>query len=456
MLRTTAIALGVALMMAPASASASDYRGELGVVFGAVKQSEELSNVEDQPLHDSSPVLGGRLGFLLSDRWGWFAEGTHSWIKTARPEGETGTWDVRSGLELYGPELWDGAPLYLTGHGGLEHISFEEGDSIDRPIVGGGLGQRIPLGSNAIFRWEGRVTHAFEDEEDLIGEAMTHWGAIGVISYVWGGRDTDQDGVKDAKDDCPQTPLGAHVDPRGCPTDADGDGVYDGLDTCADTPAGARVDASGCPTDSDGDGVFDGLDACPDTPAGARIDATGCALDSDSDGIADGIDQCDGTPAGAVVDARGCPTDSDGDGVFDGLDQCPNTEAGTRVDERGCAVLFEEEKAELVLEGVQFEFNRADLKDTSTATLDRVAASLMAWPEIRVEVGGHTDSRGRDAYNLDLSTRRAAAVRDYLIQRGVPADQLTSHGYGETRPVADNDTEDGRARNRRVELRRID
>ena len=183
--------------------------------------------------------------------------------------------------------------------------------------------------------------------------------------------------------------------------------------------------------------------------------------DSDGDGVRDADDRCPDTPPGARVDARGCPKDSDHDGVYDGIDRCPDTPAGTKVDAWGCPVpvhkaLFEEKKKKLVLEGVNFEFNSAELTHGSYAVLDDVAASLKDWPEVRVEVGGHTDYMGDDAYNQRLSERRAAAVRDYLISKGVAADRLTAKGYGESQPVSDNGTAEGRAKNRRVELTKLD
>ncbi|HET7498182.1 MAG TPA: OmpA family protein, partial [Candidatus Eisenbacteria bacterium] len=108
------------------------------------------------------------------------------------------------------------------------------------------------------------------------------------------------------------------------------------------------------------------------------------------------------------------------------------------------------------LEGVNFITDSAELTPESKATLDRTAASLARWPEVRVEVGGHTDSMADDAYNMQLSQRRAETVRAYLIRAGISARRLEAKGYGETRPIAPNDTEAGRAKNRRVELTRID
>ncbi len=267
--------------------------------------------------------------------------------------------------------------------------------------------------------------------------------------------DTDRDGVADHVDRCPNTPAGARVDATGCPTDADGDKVFDGLDRCPNTPAGATVDASGCPTDADKDGVFDGLDRCPNTPAGAAVDANGCPVDTDADGVIDLNDRCPSTPTGARVDTNGCPTDSDKDGVFDGLDRCPNTEAGRQVDANGCPILFEADKPTLVLQGVTFATGSAVLSDNSQTVLDIVAESLKGNPDVRVEVGGHTDATGSRALNTRLSQARAESVRTYLISQGVPATQLTARGYGPDNPVATNSTAAGRARNRRVELKKI-
>ncbi|MEZ5459379.1 MAG: OmpA family protein [Steroidobacteraceae bacterium] len=231
--------------------------------------------------------------------------------------------------------------------------------------------------------------------------------------------------------------------------DSDGDGVPDDMDRCPGTPAGTAVDANGCPLpgDADGDGVNDNLDRCPNTPAGARVDANGCELDADGDGVVDRLDQCPGTPAGAKVDAKGCELDSDNDGVVDSKDRCPDTPAGDRVDVNGCSF-----KEELKLPGVVFETNKAELVDSSTASLNDAVATLKRYPDIKVEVAGHTDSVGSDAYNRRLSQSRAETVLAYLKNAGV-TNELTARGYGERQPIADNKTEEGRQANRRVVLR---
>jgi len=300
-------------------------------------------------------------------------------------------------------------------------------------------------------------------------------------------HDADGDGVYDGIDKCPSTPAGAKVDVAGCPTDADKDGVFDGLDRCPNTPLGVKVDVAGCPVDSDKDGVTDDLDKCPNTPVGAKVDATGCPIDTDKDGVPDGIDQCVATPFGATVDATGCPLDSDKDGVYDGLDQCPNTPAGTQVDPRGCPanldtdkdgvldsvdkcpntppgtsvdatgcpILFTTKRTALVLRGVNFEVGRSALTADSYGVLDGVAASLVANPEIRIEIAGYTDNTGSAAVNTRLSQARAAAVRAYLAAKGVSPDRMVARGYGPTHPLAPNTTAAGRARNRRVELHQL-
>jgi outer membrane protein OmpA-like peptidoglycan-associated protein len=171
-------------------------------------------------------------------------------------------------------------------------------------------------------------------------KTLTNFGLNLGLSVMLGSKpipDSDNDGILDNKDRCPDTPAGAQVDGQGCSGDSDTDGVPDGVDRCAGTPLGATVDAKGCTRDSDGDNIPDGIDRCPDTPAGVLVDPNGCAKDSDGDSIPDGLDRCSETPRGATVDALGCPGDEDGDGVLDGLDRCPRTTPGATVNPSGCA-----------------------------------------------------------------------------------------------------------------------
>lgn len=208
--------------------------------------------------------------------------------------------------------------------------------------------------------------------------------------------------------------------------------------------------------DDDRDGVTNSRDRCPESPRGEIVDADGCPLDSDKDGVTDRIDRCPGTPAGTIVDASGCPLDSDGDGVPDGIDRCPHTTPGTRVGVDGCFLLFEESKTTVVLEGVHFEHDKSILTPDSETILRNVAESLVANPGLKVRVEGHTSSPGSHAYNLRLSDARAASVRSFLVAHGVDPDRLVSRGYGPDQPVDTNETAEGQARNRRVELERLD
>lgn len=243
--------------------------------------------------------------------------------------------------------------------------------------------------------------------------------------------------------------------------DSDGDGVPDPLDRCPDTPCCAEVDEHGCPIDSDGDGVYDGIDKCPGTPKGALVDKKGCPLDSDKDGVFDGIDKCPETPKGAEVDSKGCPSDSDGDGIYDGIDRCPNTPAGTDVDEHGCSVETSETEKEFLNTGlirasnILFELEKAELKPESEKVIDEIGNILVQWPDLEIEISGHTDSAGSEEFNQKLSEDRAKAVFEYLRENfsALDPDNFTVVGLGESKPVASNDTAEGRAQNRRVEFR---
>ncbi|MGB1258193.1 MAG: OmpA family protein, partial [Thiolinea sp.] len=221
-------------------------------------------------------------------------------------------------------------------------------------------------------------------------------------------------------------------------------------DQCPETVADAKVNEAGCELDDDNDGVKNSADKCPTTPAGASVDAEGCELDSDNDGVKDSADKCPDTAAGTEVDAEGCDAieDGDKDGVADENDLCPETATGNSVNQVGCA-----RDANISLQGVQFETSSDVLTADSRPILDEAAATLRKFPELKVEVSGHTDSAGGRQANQNLSQARAESVRDYLVSKGANADSLTPKGYGEDQPIANNGTRQGRAINRRVELK---
>jgi OOP family OmpA-OmpF porin len=170
-------------------------------------------------------------------------------------------------------------------------------------------------------------------------------------------------------------------------------------------------------------------------------------MDSDGDGVNDDKDKCPGTPKGVKVDKDGCPIDSDGDGVPDYQDACPGTPRGTPVDTRGCPKV-----SKITVGDVNFDFDRATLKDSARSVLDSAADQIKSQSSNvkGVMVTGYTDSTGPEAYNQGLSERRANSVKDYLEGKGVS--NITTEGRGESNPVGDNATREGRAANRRVEI----
>lgn len=267
--------------------------------------------------------------------------------------------------------------------------------------------------------------------------------------------DSDGDGITDDVDQCPDTPAGVKVDEFGCPLDEDKDGVPDHLDRCPNTPPGFEVDEFGCIIDSDKDGVADKLDKCPNTPPGAQVNAEGCP-DTDGDGVFDNVDKCPDTPKGAPVEIDGCPKDSDKDGVPDYKDECPNTPVGKQVDEKGCAAPDTVVK-EITLRGdTNFEFNKAELLPAAYPVLNELAATMKKNLETRWRIEGHTDAIGSDSYNMDLSRRRAESVLNYLLTQGIDRSRIEVLPLGESVPIATNDTQEGRAMNRRVEIKLIE
>ena len=278
-----------------------------------------------------------------------------------------------------------------------------------------GLGYRYPLTRKLILRAEAiyRVDAHAKEQTGVPGDKKDFYeGLFNVGLVIPLGHDVpaEEPAPEVVEPTCPAAPEGAQVDENGCAIDSDGDGVPDGLDQCPDTPTGKEVNPQGCPIDSDGDGIPDELDECPNSPAGAKVLANGCALTGD----------------------------------------CRRPRAGEQVDENGCAA------NKFVLKGVKFEFDSDRLTEAAKEILVDVAATLQGYPDISVELEGHTDSVGTDAYNLGLSERRANAVKTFLSGQSVVADRMTPVGYGESQPIASNDTEEGREENRRVELKVVE
>jgi len=372
-------------------------------------------------------------------------------------------------------------------------------------------GLTIPLGAGLRFdfsetvhldiEWAARTP--FSDYLDGISESAdptdNDWYSTTGINLgfrLGAGKDTDGDGIVDKKDECPTVP--GLVDFNGCP-DRDGDGIVDKRDNCPDVAG--PVDLKGCP-DTDGDGIIDIEDQCPNVAGGTAL--KGCP-DTDGDGVIDMEDQCPNTPG--LRSMSGCP-DSDGDGIVDAEDKCPN-EAGTSLmggcpdrdtdgdgiadskdacpkvagvgqfqgcpdtdgdgvqdskdrcrttagspSNGGCPVITTTERRQinLAVQNIRFETSRATLKNESYPILDQVVDIMKRYPDYNVKIRGYTDDRGNAAANQTLSENRARTCSNYLISKGISSSRLASQGYGETNPVATNDTPEGRKQNRRVEF----
>nr|MBA3496320.1 OmpA family protein [Gemmatimonadales bacterium] len=366
-----------------------------------------------------------------------------------------------------------------------------------------GAGFRVGVAPTVMLRAEGLYNrNKSQPRAPARSVSLSNFGVSLGVSLMLGSKpilDADGDGVLDNRDRCVDTPSGASVDGRGCPSDGDSDGVPDGVDRCPTTVAGAAVDSRGCSKDSDGDNIPDGIDRCTDSPAGVLVDPRGCPKDSDGDQIPDGLDRCSETARGATVDALGCPGDEDGDGVLDGLDRCPRTPTGTAVTANGCArgqtpgrpapaagqppVRVQPDTLGRPLErpnvtvpsqappsrapaggpapsagvipGVAFIPGTARLQASSYVALDSVADLLRAHPDARIEIGAHSDNSGVAADNARITSLQAEAVRDYLVVKGVNYQQLVARGYGSSVPRTPDTTPAGRAANRRVEIRQV-
>lgn len=326
---------------------------------------------------------------------------------------------------------------YLLVGGGYTWL-----DDMDTAALNGGAGFNLWFkeGSRVGLNIEAKLRQTFEAEL----KSHFQWSA-GVI-FKMGGKDTDGDGVYDKQDACPD--VFGLAEFAGCP-DTDGDGIIDSADACPNEAGLAEF--NGCP-DSDGDGIADKDDACPNEK-GTKANK-GCP-DADGDGVVDKDDKC--PEVAGPAENNGCPwPDSDGDGVVDKDDKCPVVPGPAS--NAGCPVQLTEAHAETLKElarTVYFDTGKSTFKDETAGRLDMAYSIIAEYPNSKFHIEGHTDSTGSDAINEKISKSRAAAVRDYLISKGVNADNLTSEGYGESMPVDTNKTRAGRAVNRRVEIKLV-
>ena len=297
---------------------------------------------------------------------------------------------------------------YLLAGGGYSWFDWEGAGNLN---AGGGV--NFWFNENIALNLQSQYKHVFDDV-DLHPYFQTSAG----IKIQFGGTDTDGDGVFDDEDACPQE-FGLEA-LQGCP-DRDGDGIRDGDDRCPDVPGVAEY--NGCPADKDGDGVYDKDDECPEVKGPAAN--------------------------------NGCPwPDTDGDGVLDKDDDCP--EVPGVVENNGCprVIITEEAQAQLneYAKSIYFDTAKSTFKPGVPEKLDMIVGIMNEYPDANFTIAGHTDSQGSETYNQGLSERRANAVMSYLIEKGISSSRLTAVGYGESYPVADNATAEGRALNRRTEI----
>jgi len=343
------------------------------------------------------------------------------------------------------------------------------------PSFGGGLNFRIT--PSLMLNLQETFMYSTSDERDgMVGDNNDAYllHSAGITFNFGHKKDADGDGVSDRHDKCANTPVNVIVDEIGCPVDFDNDGIADYLDECPDF-AGSKelkgcpdIDNDGiadkddrCPTvfgtlamsgcpDADGDGVTDLDDDCLNTNPAYKVDSRGCPMDNDKDGVMNEDDRC--PDLAGIVSLKGCP-DTDGDGVADLDDQCPDVK-GT-IANKGCPEFTKEVMIKItkIANNVFFESGKNVLKASSMFQLDELAKILKQYDKANLIVEGYTDSQGSDASNLILSQKRTDAVKIYLVGKGIQESRITTVGYGEANPIADNKTAIGREKNRRVILR---
>ena len=267
--------------------------------------------------------------------------------------------------------------------------------------------------------------------------------SIGLVTRFGKVKDQDGDGIIDKRDLCPEVYGLAEFD--GCP-DTDGDGIPDNDDACPQVAGLAEF--NGCP-DTDGDGIIDQKDECPQV--GGLAEFNGCP-DKDGDGIPDHLDNC--PDIAGLAEFNGCP-DNDGDGVPDHLDKCPN-EAGP-ASKKGCPlpVIVPVEVKELIgfnTEDIEFEISSSTILKESFDELDNIVKIMNDYPDTRFTIYGYTDITGPKDFNLKLSKERANSVKKYFTNKGIDPSRLEANGFGIQNPIAPNNTREGQAKNRRVEI----
>jgi outer membrane protein OmpA-like peptidoglycan-associated protein len=438
----------IALLCAVASfAQKADHYTISGGVLGAANYSKFRLR-DDVPGTDSKFKWGYAPGVWLN-----FPLGNTLSLEVQGQYSRVGGKFETGNITTYDQELtYISVPLFFKLHAG-KYVAFDLGGQAD-----------------FLTKATDKTTAVDVDNKDFFEN--TSLGVLGGIEFIPRGRVTIYakyvHGLKRIADDANANPsvynqqiqaglkfklFGKKIPGTPPPppipvvVDRDGDGVLDSLDKCPDVPGTAAL--QGCP-DRDGDGIADADDKCPDVAGVAKYQ--GCPIpDTDGDGINDDEDKC--PTVKGVARYQGCPIpDTDGDGVNDEEDKCPNR-AGP-ASNQGCPVIAKEviEKINFAAKNVFFATGSYKLLPKSFKSLDAVVDLMKADASLMIDIDGHTDAQGSDESNQVLSDNRAGAVKNYLISKGVDASRLKSTGYGETKPVADNATAAGRAKNRRTEM----
>lgn len=342
-------------------------------------------------------------------------------------------------------------PFVFAGFGFLAYDD-DNSNNLTRKIQYPDLGLGLSIKLGPVISLVLDETFLFIDYDDAKTSSkeneMYLQHAIGLSFNLGKMKDVDKDGINDKEDECPYS-FGLKVF-NGCP-DSDGDGVKDSDDKCPEEKGMTAL--GGCP-DSDGDGVPNKNDKCPNLK-GSK--AMGGCPDSDFDGVSDKNDDCPKVKGSSSL--KGCP-DTDKDGIIDKLDLCPK-EKGTRKN-KGCPELKEDEisqkdktktiPSKFSLYTVYFESANTKISSDSRKVLNTIINMLTKNRNYNLSIEGHTDSQGSDKLNKMLSEKRAEIVKKYLIKKGVSKSRIKTKGFGEKKPIANNNTETGKAKNRRVEL----
>jgi outer membrane protein OmpA-like peptidoglycan-associated protein len=446
----------------PEPAPAADVEGlgpegnlwELGLFGGVMFPSEDHNlrrQARAQQPFKTSGELGARLAYFPLSFFGIEAEG--ALMPSELDDGSSGALYAGRGHAVLQIPMGAFTPFAVVGGGVLAAASTAMGKDRD-PAFHFGLGGKVALDEYISLRLDLRdtMTQKFDASQ---GTQTHHPEALLGLTFTLERQnpDTDGDGFANHRDDCPSVPG----DEQGCPppvADEDGDGVSDATDQCK----GAKgLAPSGCP-DTDGDGKLDPDDLCPKQAAQTPDGCPKCpVVDRDGDGRTDAMDKCPDEPAQT---ADGCiDLDPDRDGIPDPTDKCPKQAetANGFQDQDGCPdeVPAAIKKFSGVIRGIQFATNSADITPGSKPLLNEAAKVLTEFPDLKLEISGHTDTQGQREHNLDLSKRRADSVKAYMVEQGVPADRLATRGAGPDEPIADNKTNAGRAQNRRIEFKNI-